>query len=191
LAADAADRPGEAEIVGVRMIWNQAPHNAFTGLVRFKDRWFCTFREGTGHAAHDGKLRIITSLDGETWESAALLAAPGRLPDLRDPKIAVTPDGRLMLSGAAARRQPPPVEHQTYAWFSADGKDWGAPVAIGEPDVWLWRITWHKGVAWSVGYSPARRGGVRLYRGLLRVSYYSSHEGKTSIYLAKVRLPAK
>ena len=73
LAGGAADRPGEAELVGVRMIWNQAGHNAFTGLVRFKDRWFCTFREGSGHVSHDGKLRVITSADGETWEPAALL----------------------------------------------------------------------------------------------------------------------
>jgi len=164
LAADAAAQPGEAQLVGVRMIWNQAGHNAFTGLVRFKDRWYCTFREGAGHVSHDGKLRVITSADGESWESAALLAAPGPLPDLRDPKITLAPDGRLMLTGAAARRVPPPVEHQTYAWFSSEGKDWSAPVAICEPDVWLWRVTWHKGAAWGVGYSPARRDGVRLYR---------------------------
>ena len=31
--------------------------------------------------------------------------------------------------------------------------------------------------------------GLVWHEGLLWVSYYSSHEGKTSIYLAKVRLP--
>jgi hypothetical protein len=31
--------------------------------------------------------------------------------------------------------------------------------------------------------------GLVFYEGLLWVSYYSSHEGKTSIYLAKVKLP--
>ena len=30
--------------------------------------------------------------------------------------------------------------------------------------------------------------GLVLHEGLLWVSYYSSHEGKTSIYLAKVQL---
>jgi hypothetical protein len=30
-----------------------------------------------------------------------------------------------------------------------------------------------------------------MHDGLLWVSYYASHEGKTSIYLAKVRLPAE
>ena len=32
--------------------------------------------------------------------------------------------------------------------------------------------------------------GLVLHKGLLWVSYYSSHEGKTRIYLAKVRLTA-
>lgn len=32
--------------------------------------------------------------------------------------------------------------------------------------------------------------GLVWHEGLLWVSYYSSHEGKTSIYLAKVRLPS-
>lgn len=31
--------------------------------------------------------------------------------------------------------------------------------------------------------------GLVLHDGLLWVSYYSSHEGKTSIYLAKVQIP--
>ena len=33
--------------------------------------------------------------------------------------------------------------------------------------------------------------GLVLHDGLLWISYYSSHEGRTSIYLAKVRIPAK
>jgi len=114
-ASCAGDQPHDAELVGLRMIWNAAPLNAFTDLVRFKDRWFCVFREGAGHVSHDGKLRVITSANGDTWASAALLAAPGELPDLRDPKITVTPDGRLMLTGAAALRTASSSRHQTYA----------------------------------------------------------------------------
>jgi hypothetical protein len=37
-------------------------------------------------------------------------------------------------------------------------------VAIGEPDVWLWRVTWHKGVAWGAGYGTAGDPFLRLYR---------------------------
>ena len=56
-------------------IWDQAPHNAFTDLVRFKDRWFCVFREGQGHVSPDGALRVITSADALAWESAALITS--------------------------------------------------------------------------------------------------------------------
>ena len=38
--------PPKAELVEVRKIWDRGAHNAFTDLVRFKDAWFCVFREG-------------------------------------------------------------------------------------------------------------------------------------------------
>ena len=154
--------------VEVRKIWDKAPHNAFTDLVRFRDRWVCAFREGAGHSSLDGKIRIIASPDGRTWESAALLPSPSDLPDMRDAKLSVTPKGELMALAAAARRPagpgPEPARHQTYAWFSPDGKAWGAPAAVGDPDVWLWRVTWHKGVAYGIGYSTTGESFIRLYR---------------------------
>ena len=70
--------PGRsARVLEVRRIWDRARHNAFTDLIRFKDRWLCTFREGAGHVSHDGKIRVIASADGKQWTSAALLTAPG------------------------------------------------------------------------------------------------------------------
>src|SRR5262245_19700916 len=64
-----AERP-VAELVEVRKIWDVAPHNAFTDLIRFRDRWFCVFREGKAHVSPDGALRVIISSDGVNWESA-------------------------------------------------------------------------------------------------------------------------
>ena len=63
LAGLSASADDEAKIVEVKKIWDQAPHNAFTYLVRFKDRWYCVFREGKGHVSPDGALRIITSAE--------------------------------------------------------------------------------------------------------------------------------
>ena len=59
--------PGKAVLADVRKIWDRAPHNAFTDLVRFQDRWFCVFREGQGHVSPDGAIRVITSTDGREW----------------------------------------------------------------------------------------------------------------------------
>src|SRR5690348_10282462 len=64
LARAPAERPGEPVRVQVRKIWDAAPHNAFTDLVRFKDGWLCAFREGRAHASPDGALRILASPDG-------------------------------------------------------------------------------------------------------------------------------
>lgn len=157
-------RAQEARIVSLEMIWDKSPHNAFTDLVRFKERWFCAFREGEGHVSHDGKIRILVSTDAKTWESAALLEAPGDLPDLRDPKITLAPDGRLMLTTAAADRRMDPSRHQSYAWYSNDGMNWAAAIPIGDPDFWLWRVSWQDRTAWSVGYATKGAEIIRLYK---------------------------
>lgn len=163
LAAWAGPVPKSPEVAEVRVIWSRAPHNAFTDLVRFKERWYCAFREGSGHVSEDGVIRVLSSADGEVWSPAALLARRGA--DLRDPKLSVTSDHRIMLTAAAALPQPSPIRHQTMAWFSMDGREWGEPTVIGDPDVWLWRVTWHLGRAYGVGYSTTGTPFVRLYAG--------------------------
>lgn len=150
-----------AEIIEARKIWDQAPHNAFTSLVRFRKRWFCSFREGKAHVSPDGAIRVITSSDGRDWESAARLSSATA--DLRDPKLSITPDKRLMLTAAGALHQPAEFKHQTFAWFSRDGHTWTEPQPIGEPNFWLWRVTWHGREAYGVGYDTAGRNRARLY----------------------------
>lgn len=150
-----------ARLLDARKIWDQAPHNAFTDLVRFQDRWFCVFREGKAHVSPDGALRVITSTDGEKWESAALITSPDS--DLRDAKISVTPQGELMLTGAEALHDKSKHTHQSLAWFSKDGRTWSEKYPIGDPDFWLWRVTWHKGQAYGIGYGCGKDQSIRLY----------------------------
>lgn len=146
------------ELLEVRKIWDKAPHNAFTDLTFFKGRWYCTFREAKSHASYgdDGNIRVIASPDGESWTSVAYFPSPiAELPDLRDPKLVVTSDNRLMLNSVAALLKYAQIRHQSLAWFSSNGKDWSEPVKIGEPNIWIWRVSWHKGVAYGVGYAQA------------------------------------
>ncbi|MGE5027599.1 MAG: exo-alpha-sialidase [Betaproteobacteria bacterium] len=150
------------KLLSAQRIWDLAPHNAFTDLIRYKDQWFCVFREGNTHISPDGKLRVLTSADGEHWNSAALVSS--RNSDLRDPKLAVSPDGRLMLSAAEALHDRSEYAYQSLVWFSNDGYSWSEKQGIGDPDFWLWRLTWHKGCAYSVGYSTGDDRFVRLYR---------------------------
>jgi len=155
-------RSGEgAKLVEVRKVWSEAAHNAFTDLSHFRGRWFCTFREGAGHVSHDGAVRVLSSVDGLKWRSAALLKSPApAVPDLRDPKLSLAPDGRLMLTAAGANRRPNAQALTTFAWFTKTGDRWGEPVRIGEDGFWLWRVTWHGSAAYAVGYN---RQWTRLY----------------------------
>lgn len=157
-----------AELIDVRRIWDAAPHNAFTDLLWHEDAWWCVFREGAGHVSPDGALRVITSPEGEHWTSAARITAEDA--DLRDAKISIAPDGRFALAGAGAWHDRSRGTHQSFLWYSDDGRDWGEAIAIGEPNYWIWRVTWHDGAAYGVGYSTGETKDVRLYR---------SDDGKT------------
>lgn len=150
------------QLVHEGKIWDAAPHNAFTDLALFQGRFYCVFREGAGHVSPDGAIRVLVSVDARQWSSAALLRSEAG--DLRDPHLSVTPSGELMLVAAAALKPGAGARHQTYAWFSRDGQRWSEPLAIGEPDYWLWRVMWHQGKAYGVGYPTNPAGGAaRLY----------------------------
>jgi hypothetical protein len=160
LAGSAGTARGPAQptpkLADVQRIWGLAPHNAFTDLIRFKGRWYCVFREGLARDSADGVLRILTSADAEHWVSAALISSPRG--ELREPKLSLTPDGRLMLNAGAG------FPHtQSLAWLSFDGRNWRDAVEVGEPGVWLWRVTWQRGMAYGIGYTATGRQFSRLY----------------------------
>ncbi len=159
-----------AELVSCEKIWDQAPHNAFTSLVRFQDKWFCAFREGSKHVSPDGVIRILVSQDGKTWESAAKIQYDAA--DLRDPNLSVSPEGQLVLISAAAWHNPPETAgvketHQTFVWTSPDGMQWTDATPVGDPNYWIWKLTWFGTDAWGMGYgtSLGASAPLRLYCG--------------------------
>jgi hypothetical protein len=152
----------EPQLVSVKKISDAAPHSAFTDLVYFKDRWLCTFREGKAHVSPDGAICVLESADAEKWDRVARLTSTAG--DLRDPKLSITPDNRLMLTAAIAMPKADNTkEHRTFVWFSDDGRTWGAPKEIGDRNMWLWRVAWHEKKAYAVGYSTVHTSFVRLY----------------------------
>lgn len=150
-------KPPKLELVGeVTKIWDAGKHNAFTDLIRFKDRWYCTFREGDAHVGGDGKLRVLASADGAKWESVALLAEKGI--DLRDPKLSVTADGRLMMTaGGSVYEGKKLLGRRPRVAFSKDGTEWTATKKVLAEGDWLWRVTWHDGTCYGVSYNAAER----------------------------------
>jgi hypothetical protein len=117
--ANAAQAPAPV-LVGVSRIWDAGAHNAFTDLIRWRERWYCTFREGADHVGGDGRIRVLASDDGERWTSAALVGEAGI--DLRDPKLSITPDGGLMMvAGGSVYEGKRYIGRQPRVSFSADG----------------------------------------------------------------------
>lgn len=167
-----------ATLLGSEKIWSEGKHNAFTDLELFDGDFYATFRESSGHfvPAVDqvgGAIRVLKSSDGINWISTSLLSG-GANQDLRDPKLSVTPDGRLMLLSAAAPHASP-LERQSKAWFSNDGGSWSAPVDVGDPNYWLWRQEWNNGKSYAIGYGdttqPSPSHQTRLYESTDGISY--------------------
>jgi hypothetical protein len=138
-------------LANVTRIWDRGAHNAFTDLIRWRGQWFCTFREGDDHVGGDGHIRVLTSPDGAQWTPAAFIGE--RAVDLRDPKLSVTPDDRLMIvAGGSVYDGEHCVSRQPRVTFSADGRSWSPPQRILAEGDWLWRVTWHEGRAYGVSY---------------------------------------
>lgn len=158
----AQESAAQKYLISVERIYDRAPHSAFTDLVEFNGKLYCTFREGSGHVpgkqGTNGTIRILVSADGQNWQSAALLAEDGV--DLRDPKLSVTPDGRLMaLMGGSFYEAETLKGGQTRVSFSDKlGKSFSAPqpvvidARIRSQRDWLWRVTWHRGAGYGVVY---------------------------------------
>lgn len=160
-------------------VWSAAKYNSFTDMVWHNGRFVLAFREGNSHGVPaegvpGGNLRILQSKDGLTWNSTALVQATSN-EDLRDAKLSIAPDGRLMLTGAAAFKTAK-SERQTKAWFSTDGAKWTPAVNIGDYNYWLWGNAWHNGQVYSVGYGPTSLSTAERNRRITRL--YRSDDGK-------------
>jgi hypothetical protein len=152
---------GISQHIPEKKIWDKAPHNAFTDLVRYKSHFYCAFREGINHRPDNenqlGKVRILRSKDGKKWDSVALFEIEEY--DLRDPKLSVTPDKKLIvLMGGSKYYKKLRTGAISYVSFSKNGSDFTAPEMVnieeGEKSKydWIWRLTWHNGIGYAVLY---------------------------------------
>lgn len=160
--------PGD-DTVQITKIWDHGIHNAFTDLIRFKGRFYCSFREGTGHVGgNGGKVRILSSKDGKKWHSVALLKIDGV--DLRDPKLSVTPGKKIMVIMAGATFDAGNLIEELYPMVSFSdgaGKTFSVPEksvldpAISPSKDWIWRVTWNNGVGYGIDYQLKENGKNR------------------------------
>jgi hypothetical protein len=114
---------------------------------------------------------VLVSADGEKWESAGLVTEDGV--DLRDPKLSVMPDNRLLLlMGGSIYRDGKYVSRRPRVSFSSDGLGWTAPQAVLQEGDWLWRLSWHDRTAYGASYHGG--GGLTGERGC---TLYKTNDG--------------
>ena len=161
----------------MRRIWDRGEHNAFTDLIRWRERWWCTFREAAAHVGGDGVIRVLESADGVTWTSAVAMAEKDI--DLRDPKFSITPDDRLMIvcGGSVYLGTRDLKGRQSRVLFSNDGHTWTAPQRVLREGEWLWRVTWYRGTAYGVAYDSTPNKSAGAQPDEWKATLYSSRDG--------------
>jgi hypothetical protein len=129
-------------------VWNEAPHNAFTDLIKFTDFYYCVFREGSSHNSYDGKLRVVRSIDGITWNKFSLLSLQNK--DLRDPHFFID-DNNILAIGTNATDKNGAFENKVYK-LQLDSFVLSKRMQV-DNDYWLWSFSKFNGKLYSMGYN--------------------------------------
>ncbi len=161
-------------LVSYRKIWDEAKHNAFTDLIKHEGQYYCVFREGVTHAPtnegdENGRIRILKSANGETWTSQALLEKTSC--DLRDPKLSITPDGRLMvlMGGSVKYIGGFPQSIGSQVSFMDEAGNFSPVQSVNiDPAIrtgrdWLWRVTWYKGTGYGVVFHKFEQPDYKIF----------------------------
>lgn len=148
-----------AQSISSTKVWDGSEHCAFTDLVDWNDKMVVCFRESDAFVnGKDGTIRLMHSSGGDSWSTLATVEKAGI--DLRDPKLSVAPDGRLMLlvggssyEGKKLLGRTPMVAYMaTGSGAFTDLQPIQLHKGIENPYNALWRVTWHKGWAYGVIY---------------------------------------
>ena len=154
----AGDRPG-VRVSNIRRVFYNGEHNAFTDLIRFKGRFYLTFRScPDGHMVHPtSSIIILASEDAKEWEQVHRFSVAKR--DTRDPHF-LSFKGRLFVytgtwySGETTlkREDYDLNKHLGYAVWSEDGDKWTDAIMLeGTFGHYIWRANTFGGKAYMCG----------------------------------------
>ncbi len=154
--ASAGDRP-TVRIENVRRAFHNGEHNAFTDLIRWRDRIWLTFRSSpVGHQVNAaGSVIILSSADGQSWRQEHRFSVAER--DTRDPHFLIFNGKLFVYSGTAhvgkeGKNYTDWNAHLGYATWTTDGATWAEPRALeGTYGHYIWRVASHGGKAYLCG----------------------------------------
>lgn len=180
--AIADDNGPKIRVENVRRVFHNGEHNAFTDLIRWKDKFWLTFRTcPDGHTVSStSSIMILSSDDAKTWDIVHEFSVPLR--DTRDPHFLAFKGKLFVISGTWYSGEGK-LPHQDYdinkhlglcVWTN-DGKDWSAPQQMeGTYGHYIWRAVTDGETAYLCGrrkrgYSEAESGagGASILEGAL------------------------
>ncbi len=154
-----ADEPPSVKVTNVRRVFHNGEHNAFTDLVRFREKLYLTFRScPDGHMVHPtSSIVVLASDDARHWQQVHRFHVPKR--DPRDPHFLVFKEKLFVFTGTwySGETTLPLGEydlnkHLGYAVWTADGSSWSAPLLLeGTFGHYIWRTSSYDGKAYLCG----------------------------------------
>jgi len=167
-------------VTNVRRVFHNGEHNAFTDLVRFRDRFYLAFRScPDGHAVHPtASIIILASRDAEHWQQVHRFRVEQR--DTRDPHFLVFQNKLFVYTGTwysgttSIRREDYDLnQHLGFAAWSDDGSSWHSPIMLeGTFGHYIWRANTFDGKAYlcgrrKIGFQITARGEGRQVESLM------------------------
>jgi hypothetical protein len=156
--AGAAEFP-RVRVDNVRRAFHNGEHNAFTDLIRFRGKFYLTFRScPDGHMVHPtSSIIVLCSEDARQWKQVHRFRIPYR--DPRDPHFLAFQGRLFVYSGTwySGEATLPPGDydlnlHLGYACVSDDGDVWSEPILLeGTFGHYIWRASSHDGKAYLCG----------------------------------------
>ena len=123
------------QVANVRRVFHNGEHNAFTDLIRFRDRFYLTFRScPDGHPVYpSASIIVLESDDAELWRQVYRFRVPKR--DTRDPHFLIFKDKLFVYTGTWYCGDSAPEvyemnQHLGYAVNSVDGREWSEPTML-------------------------------------------------------------
>ena len=178
-AARAADLP-RVRVTDVRRVFHNGEHNAFTDLVKFRNRFYLAFRScPDGHGVHPtSSIIVLSSPDARSWKQVYRFHVPQR--DTRDPHFLVFRGKLFVYTGTwySGKTSLPPSkydlnQHLGYAAWSSDGTTWHGPTMLeGTFGHYIWRAAAFRGKAYlcgrrKIGFAIPLRGEPRRTKSLM------------------------
>ena len=160
LHSSLAAEPPQVSVSNIRRVFHNGEHNAFTDLVRFKERLYLSFRScPDGHMVNNtASVIIMRSADeGVTWQPVHRFSVKDR--DTRDPHFLVFKDHLFVYTGTwwtgpglLDRKDYDMNKMLGFAVFSDDGAKWSEPTMLeGTFGLYIWRAASFGGKAFLCG----------------------------------------